>query len=90
MTDAKHEALADPCESHRSMGFHIDPCCPHCEAPAEGAGEAGPIDRILADADSRLKRKDPDINGARVCLHGARLALLAHSSAPEALKGDAK
>ena len=30
-----HEAPADPCASHRSIGFHIDPCCPHCEAPAE-------------------------------------------------------
>ena len=63
---------------------------PRHEAPAEGAGEAGPIDRMLEDADARLNRKEPDIHGAQVCIHGARLALLAaRSSAPEAREGEA-
>lgn len=33
------DAPADPCAPHKAEGFSLDPCCPHCEAPAEGARE---------------------------------------------------
>lgn len=85
----RHEAPAYPCADHKAEGFSIDPCCPHCEAPAEGAGERGVAGVIMDGLWPILGGNHMDAEVWNEIGKVVSSALRARSSAPEAREGEA-